>query len=366
MNREIGSNFDLNPNLKLSTKKGINLEQFGLKGSNTVFLSSGRGAEGFVLDEIETRNPDIKKIAFIPPFTCETVIEPFKKRGYKIFTYSISSSLKIDSRMFQEELMRSNAQVVLMHQYFGFQTCNLLPSVIEEARHKGIVFIEDRTQCLYSEFSVLPVDYIVGSLRKWTGLPDGGFAICRYGKFHKRPCEQDSLLESEKLKASYLKYDYIHNHRGDKKLFLELFERAEKILNEEEKYYNISPSSIQIQNSINIDELCQRRRKNYSYLYEQLKDIISINILTGKLKDDEVPLYFAITVDNRNDLQKYLREFQIYAPIVWPKSNADVLICKEADEIYNSILCLPIDQRYEIDDMERISIRVKEYFEKWK
>lgn len=366
MQKEIGSNFDLNPNLVLSKETTINLEQFGIEGTDKVFLSSGRSAQTLVLEEIERRNPALVKTALIPPFTCETVIEPFIKRGYKIYTYSIGQSLQVDARKFKKELNESQAMVVLIHQYFGFNTCKSLKSIIEEARKLGTVFIEDRTQCLYSGFPVLSSDYIVGSLRKWAALPDGGYAVCKSGKFHIRPKSHHAQLEAEKMEAAYLKYDYLHHGIGDKEVFLKKFNHAERFLNEEDRYYAISPMSVNIQGNMDIDSFCYKRRGNYLTLYNGIKKIKYLRLVTGKLSIEEVPLYLAVSTEHRDALQNFLKQNQIYAPVVWPKADISLDVCQEADELYKSILCFPIDQRYDIEDMERVIIKIKEYFEKWK
>lgn len=145
MQKEIGSNFDLNLKKIMNDepKSSIRLEK--LKGSDMVFLSTGRGAEGFVLDAIQARIPEIKKIALVPPFTCDTVLVPFLERKYKIVTYPIKETLDIDIEKFEETLTISRAQVVLIHRYFGFNTLKGFDDIIEKYSQKGVVFIEDIT-----------------------------------------------------------------------------------------------------------------------------------------------------------------------------------------------------------------------------
>ena len=66
MGKEIGSNFDLEPSMDLSVlPEKLYSEQFGVKGSDELFLSTGRGAENFILDTIEERNPKIKKVIYM-------------------------------------------------------------------------------------------------------------------------------------------------------------------------------------------------------------------------------------------------------------------------------------------------------------
>ena len=74
-----------------------------------------------------------------------------------------------------------------------------------------------------------------------------------------------------------------------------------------------------------------------------------------ELPENVVPLYFPILCMNRKEIQSTLVQNSIYAPIVWPKDEKCPKISIDSDYIYDHILCNPIDQRYSIDDMERIA-----------
>lgn len=363
MQKEIGSNFDLDPKRIPKQNLQLDIGEYGIGGNDKALLSTGRGAEHFVLDAIQERMPDIKRIAMIPPFTCETVIEPFIKKGYQISTYPINKNLEIEINNFRKSLISSGAQVVLIHRYFGFDTLKGLESIILEFSAQGIVFIEDMTQCIFSDHYKLTTDYKIGSLRKWSAIPDGGYATCREGTFNKKPVVFDAELEKEKSKAAYLKYYYLHENKGEKEIFLNRFKKAEDILDAEQRYYKMSPLSEKLQASLDIEELKRKRRNNYRKLYESLNRCGCAHILTPELGDADVPLYLALQCKNRKALQKKLADDGIYAPIVWPQSERMPMICSEAQDIYDTILCLPIDQRYDEYDMERIAFCVKEFFD---
>lgn len=359
MQREIGSDFWLNPHEKYVENKEIKLAKYGINGEDYVLLSTGRSAEKMVLETIEKRNPNIEKIALIPPYTCETVIQPFVTLGYKIHTYRIDDYLNATPEMLKEDIHNSKAQVVLFHRYFGFDTFEKCAFVIKEAREKGIIFIEDRTQNLYSKQLDLEVDYTIGSFRKWAGLTDGGFAVCKEGLFSKKTDIYDTKLEQSKLRASYLKYSYMEQFEGYKQKFLEEYKKAEDILCSEISYYSMSPMAQKIQVSLDLKSLKQRRQENYKKVFEELDSCKEIVSITPQISDNDVPLYYVILVKDRIKLQEKLRKYDIYAPIVWPMSDLGIDICDTAKNIHENVLCLPIDQRYGIDDMERMIECVK-------
>ena len=366
MQREIGSNFWLNPNVDYKDKAKVDIAKFGITGTDFVLLSTGRSAESCVLEAIEKRNPDIRKVAMLPPFTCETVIEPFVKHNYEIHSYSIDRKLNMSPEMLKDSLIQTNAQVVLLHRYFGFDTLEECDAVIREFSQKGVIFIEDRTQCIFSDFEDLSVDYVIGSFRKWAGMPDGSFAVCKIGLFHNKPEQYDERLEKEKLIACYLKYGYMENGWENKPEFLYQYQKAEHVLDEQNIIYKISPVSESVLEKLDLGQLKRRRRANYEYIFNGLKDCDFLEILTPSLDAQSTPLYFAVILKNRVKLQEVLREENIFAPIVWPKADITPSICESAQEIYDRILCIPIDQRYNLEDMQRILVTIEKAKEFWK
>lgn len=362
MQVEIGSNFWLNPQQDLSLNSTVDIKNFGVTCNDFVFLSSGRSAERCVLKTIEHHYPGIQKIALLPPFTCYTVIDPFIEYGYKIYSYPIADDLTISPERLQDLLMKTGANVVLFHRYFGFDTLQGVAPLVAEFIKKGIIFIEDKTQCIYSDLPELPVNYFFGSLRKWTGVPDGAFAACRNGFLAEKPEEYDTELESTKVKASYLKYEYMINGKDTKAEFRKWYGVAEEFLNAQDRLFKMSPISLSIQANTDVAALRIKRQQNYHSVYHALINCPSVKILTPRLQDENVPLYLMLLVKNRNDLQTALREQNIYAPILWPIPANIPEICEEAKVFYAHGLCIPIDQRYDLDDMQRITDTIKDFY----
>ena len=351
---EIGSNFWIAPEDIQGKATLLPPYSFGIEGSDYAWFSTGRSATRFVLKTIEERNPSIKKVALLPPFTCHTVIEPFVEYGYEIHTLPISLDLETTGDEIIHCQERSGASVLIVHRYYGFDTLPGFGRIVDVLRAKGVVIIEDITQCLYSFFKASDADYYVGSIRKWCGVPDGGFAICREGCFNGKPSVEDSEMVETKRLASILKYQYLFEHKGDKPTFKVKYREGEVLLDAQNGFYNISDVSASIQANLNLVTVRLSRQANYRALLNGLKSVQSFKIIFNDLQEDVVPLYFPILVDDRCSLQGFLADNDIYAPVVWPKPECCPPICKEAEEIYEKILCIPLDQRYGTDDMNRI------------
>jgi dTDP-4-amino-4,6-dideoxygalactose transaminase len=91
-----------------------------------------------------------------------------------------------------------------------------------------------------------------------------------------------------------------------------------------------------------------KRRRNFDYLHSKLK---STNSLTLNIKNDMIPMVYPYLVPNGNKLKKKLIAKKIYVATYWPSVMEN---CEKASfefTLANNTVCLPIDQRYGIDEM---------------
>lgn len=351
---EIGSNFwispeEVNGEPNLSTPK-----KFGCDGSDYVWMSTGRSATRLVLQTILQRNPQMNRIALLPSFTCHTVIEPFLELGFEIHTLPIAFGLITTIEEITQAIVETQATVLLVHRYYGFDTLPGFNSAINDIQRKGAIVVEDCTQCLYSTFENSNADYFVGSIRKWCGVPDGGFAVCREGTFLQKPNKHDKKLESAKREACELKYAYMFKGRDYKLESKQRYREAEHILDTQTDFYTIGKLSSIIQTNLDIEWLSRERRDNYEYLTRGLKKMNGISIIFSSLPQDVVPLYLPIWVEDRDKVQSVFADNAVYAPVVWPKAECCPSVCEYANGLYDHLLCIPIDQRYGRDDMQRV------------
>lgn len=360
---EIGSNFWLNPNQKFDKMDIGTPQQFKCKGVDYAWLSTGRSAIEFAIRAIEERKPDLKKVAVLPSFTCDTVFEPFLKLGYEVYYYPVERDLTTTSDSILETAFHYDASIVLFHRYFGFNTLDRqVDRMCGIMRGLGKYTIEDCTQCLYSDIPRADSDYTVASIRKWTGTPDGGFIVSHHSWLNNKPTSYDVELEKTKVDASYAKYRFLIERQGDKGEMLAMYRKAEDILDNQTEIYAISEMSVMVQASLNKEELVSKRRENFEFLSNKLTSHIKPVFHLGRNK--EVPLYFPVLVADRASLQKHLVNNAIYAPVVWPKDDKQLTQCEGAENAYDHLLCIPIDQRYGEDDMYRIVRVINDFYSK--
>lgn len=361
----MGSNFWFDVDeIKGSTE--INPNIYGIKGDDYIWTYSGREAISFALETILSVSSNIKKVALLPPYTCHTVFNPFYDYDFDVYSYEIDRHFISTKEMIIKRVEEVKPSVVLLQRYFGFDTIKDAVELVKYLKSKGIIVIEDATQAIFSNLDLLPVDYHVASVRKYFGTPDGGFIVSHCGKLNKDLfVDADAKRNELVIEASSLKNAYMNTRSGDKKEFLSRFGKAEEMLDDNKEFRKISDLSLKIQDSNNIGKIAEVRRNNYRYLYEQLKDVKGMEVILPVPNANEAPLYMPIYVEqDRLALQAHLRKASIYAPIVWPRpEKCSEYLGEVADDFYNHVICLLIDQRYDFNDIKREAYRVKEFFE---
>ena len=356
MKNEIGGFYEAVPQSELEGNRPEEtlydfMGQF--KGFHASYYSCGRQAIGAVIDDIEKRS-GCSKVCILPAYTCDTVIDPFTARGWKISFYDVDTDLNVCADELISLIDQVDPSVLLMHTYYGCDNIRDVRAQVKKWQdEKGLIFVEDMTQSLFLLDSIdLTADYYVGSLRKWFPIPDGGFALSgdvldenHYGEFTE-------YVEA-KTSAQKMKYDYLWDKREGKEDALEINRNTEEYLCVAELIYDISKISSDMLEKIDINTGRRARNKNAKILIDGLKDIPGIRSLISV--DTESPLYLPIIADDRDDLQKHLIKNDVFAPVLWPVPDecADTM-SDSTRRVYDNMLGIPCDQRYGKQDMERI------------
>lgn len=354
LSMEIGSEFWISD---IPSSKVID-RPFWLKPWNyAVLTSSGRGAISLLLQQVE---PEFKTV-LLPAYICESVILPFITNGYTCYFYDVTEDLTplIDNTNLYPEL-----DIFLHMGYFGFQTNNKLLDIIKQLKDKSTIIVEDITHTLFSQYHRFDDnDYYIASIRKWMGIPSGGFLASANIDINNNLKENFAFSDARK-EALTLKAKYIYNNEIDLKKteYRNIFAQAEDMLNEDLSAYEIDMLSKKIIYDINIGEMIKRRRSNFEILADGLRNIKLVRPIFKKFPDDICPLFYPVYInEKRNEVRKFLSEQNIYCPIHWEEpKRIENKNFKNASKIYKNIMSIPCDQRYGLKDMERIISVFKE------
>lgn len=307
--------------------------------SDTHWFLSGRIAQSAIITDILSKQK-VQTVA-LPSWCCESMIRPFLDVHLNVCFYPVVIE---QNRLIQH--LRFDCDILFVMDYFGFS------SSVDFSQCKSIV-IRDVTHSLFSKAHG-DADYTFGSLRKWIGIPTGGFA---WGNFSKKPKVDVPNTEYVKLRREAMdkKADYISGNRQDK-VFLDLFRSAEDFLDNAVGIYGAASDDIDSAKHLDVDFIRKKRRENVVELFKYIGDFA----IFKELHDEGCPLFLPIFIkDRRERLKRYLIEKSIYCPTHWPLSPYHRL-SDEEKLLYDSEISIICDQRYDKEDMRFIGETVLE------
>lgn len=276
---------------------------------------------------------------YVSFFTCGVVVDTLKQEGVNVVFFRLNYDLF--PLGLPESLEKGAA--ILYTNYWGICN-NLVNSLIQKFGENLIV---DAAQAFYYK----PPTGIVSmnSVRKFFGVPDGAYL---YGI--KNILEIPATESYNAFKHLLKRYEL-----GAEKSYADYL-AAEKVVDA----LNIAKMSKLTEGLLgvsNINLVAKVRRANFEYLHQHLS---SMNVLkVGSIYcDDCVPMVYPFKTKFKN-IRKYLILHGVYVATYWP----NVLEwCEESDIEYDfarNTIPLPIDQRYNKEDMDLIISLIREYDE---
>lgn len=291
-----------------------------------VYLNSGRHALEYIL-----RGLGNVRCLWIPYFTCDVVLQPLNKLGIAHKFYHINENLELAS-----EINLADGEYLLYTNYYGIKD-SYCTCVAEKYGERVIV---DNAQALFCK--VIPGIHQFYSPRKYMGMPDGGIAVTKIADYSETLSSDRSfdrcshLLKRMEMIPSEGYADFKLNSKKIAEAPLSL----------------MSPISKNIYGSVDLDFIKRRRRSNFERLHKALS---SSNCLRIPAMDDfACPLVYPYWHENGKALKKKLIADNIFVATYWPNVFEWTSPNDLEYELAERVVCIPIDQRYGFDDMDRI------------
>lgn len=354
MSYEIGSHFEFDKSISFKDRDHTNWLP---KGNDNAFTFSGRAAIELVIKDI--KNSKKLESVYMPSYCCDSMVQPFIKNNIKVIYYGV----EYDSERGIVYSINPDTEcdIFFAMSYFGLEHFKL-DKIITEFSNKGCLVIEDMTHRMLCVEAYSPAaDYSIGSIRKWFGVPTGGYASKREGVFSIKPhIDSDNLVE-QKVVAMQEKLKYLHGYNVLKDSFLNKFGEFEQKLKFIDSDYMIDKISFEIITSIDIEAIREQRISNAKVLYKGLK---GFNFIEPLISDPDFekgcPLFVPVLIRDgeRDNLREYLIQHSIYCPIHWPSK------LNEYSTILESELSLICDHRYTKTDMEYILKKIRQWINK--
>ena len=307
----------------------LELSKRGHYYENALKLNSARNCLECILKERHYT------LVYVPYYTCEVVIEPFAKLDIEYRYYKINYTLEPTDL---PELHTGEA--FLYTNYFGLKQ----EYVRFLANIYGQSLIVDNSQAFFAK----PIEHIdtFYSARKFFGVPDGAY------------------LYAEGVSVD--QYEYSQS-AGRMSHLLTRLENGAEAGYEEFKKNDASLSNLPISRmslltsrileSINYEAIAARRRSNYLLLNDTLGIINDVHL--SMESEEDVPMAYPFIDSRQRISRERLIGNKIFVAKYWPNVIDHTNFATESF-LANSLLPLPIDQRYGQDDMKRIISTINE------
>jgi len=327
------------------------------KKKNFIYLDTGRSALYLALNAIIEQSGKMK--AWLPYYTCQSVIMPFKQLGFEVNYYSMGSNLN------NPDLLpgRLDGAVFLFINYFGKQNYAITDWLDKVLPHDFGFIIEDNVPASLSTNTGQYGDFIINSYRKFLPQPDGALLASDF-PLNFYPDKADETFVSAKALGKI-----IREYRGSLATYLSMLTEAENNLDKTAvKPRLMSYLSHFIFSRTDINKVAVTRRYNWTYLADLLKAQPKLKEkvfpLFDSLHEGEVPLGFPVIVDSkwRNQLRSYLKSQNIYCPVHWPIQASAPAAYRSDVILSNSILTLPIDQRLDKEALTYMMQKILQFF----
>jgi hypothetical protein len=321
-----------------------------LGGGDRRFCMSGRCAIYYCL--LDLAEKDAKRTAYLPAYTCETVVAPYKKAGYKLKFYDVDPCGLVPR--FDRKLI-ADISVLGLCGYYGFSYYDR--DFVNECVQAGVAVIQDIT---HSAFSLDGIEerayYTAGSLRKWLGIASGGIAVKRNGSFDPGLLPPDE----EHLRGRYACFEErkraVNHEAGasDEKAG-EIFWDTELRLRKMFDAYASDSLSEEIIRTFPFEDMIQKRRENYAAILARNPFGPAVQPVFPVLNEGVCPSHMSLYSPDRDRAQEFLAGQGIGSTFYWPfHGEAELNDFPGTRYICDHIYSVPVDQRYSTEDMDLV------------
>ena len=321
--------------LPLETK--IDEDYFSKYGSDHVVrTNSAKAAIYFAVQKMKPTK------LYVPYYMCNSVLHMLAGSGVCVEKYWLNDELL--PALEKTDLKEENTQTIgiLLVNYFGVMDQKISQLV---GQYKNVII--DNSHAFFCPPILREDVYNVYSCRKFVGVPDGGYLVSK---------TQLSLeLEPDRI-GYHFSYLVISPEYSMNEAYTEKIESDKYFY---DNYKGMSRISQGLLSSVDYEFIKQKREENFNMLHGQLKAYNQFLIEGNNTAPYLYPFrpkknYKGNTIDVAA-LKKSLVAQKIYTPTLWRE-----LITSEYEEtleyqISKNTVFLPIDQRYDVQDMEYLA-----------
>ena len=293
--------------------------------------NSAKTAIWFALRQMPVRT------IYIPHYICSSVREMVLKSGYEVKPYLIDRNLLPEPESIEEDAG------ILIVNYFG-----IMEDAVRKAADRYRNVILDQSHAFFAEPLMREDVFNVYSCRKFFGVPDGGYLI---GQSLKKP---EPLPEEESV-SEHFGYLVTSLEQGTNAAYREKQESDRYFYG---RYLGMSQLTRIMLSTVDYAAVRRKRQENYRLLRELLG---GCNRFTAET--DALPAAYLYPFFGTPELKRRLVAEKIYVPTRCRELNSADFAGTREYALSDCISFLPVDQRYDSEDMAYLAGRVKKIME---
>lgn len=285
--------------------------------SSAKALNCGRNCLAYLI-----RSRNIRKLS-VPYFLCDSIKNVCVKENVQLRYYHISSDFNLT-----DIELKSDEWLYIVN-YYGQLSSNKIRQVKESFTR----IIVDNAQAYFD----MPIDGTdtLYTCRKYFGVADGAFLYT------------DSELKDEiSVDESFDRMRFLLGRfeRTASEFYSEYSENNHAF--DSAPIKKMSKLTNNLLHSIDYDIIKNRRTKNFKVYSKHLKDINRLN-----LRIPEGAFAYPLLIENGYEIRSELQKKKIYIPTLWPNVMNDTASNSLEYNYAKNILPLPVDQRYNENDI---------------
>ena len=300
---------------------------------NGILLNTGRNALEYILRSIG----EVKHI-YLPYYTCEVVLEPIEKLRIPYTFYHINRQFEM-----VDDIQPQEGEFIIANNYFGIKDAYIQ----QLAERYGDRLIVDCAQAFFAK--PIPDIKCFYSTRKYVGVADGGVAYL--GNLSDGDVEVTEIERTDEHDSHLLKRKQFGAEAG----FADYQANEKKLDNQLIRL--ISVNTKWILDHVDYDKVIARRRENFQYLHKALAEKNQLQL--PAFDTFACPMVYPYLL-NDAILKQQLIKNNVFVATYWPNVFE---WCKPNDWEYalaERTVFVPIDQRYGIEEMQRIVEIIKQ------
>ena len=344
------------------------------QGKETGLYDYGRTAMGEGLDMLGLSSQDT---ILVPDYICVEAMEPIWKCGLNYQYYPIRiEGLKPDFGRLAS-LMKGHVKALLLIHYFGFENC--IETVLQMCKKNNVVLIEDCAHSFLSRYRSRLLgtfgDMGLYSFHKLLPSENGGALCINEDKMNKRIRRKNLPALSDDLKiifASCLRHletnwgiPVMDALRFKNKIFFPYGNEKPYTneISEKTNLCSISKLALKIFSLGGFDNIVERRRENYAYLANKIKEVKQIKPIFPLFSGGVCPQVFPAIAKDRDELIEYFLKNNIEA-YKWPVLPEDVVGTEYKDALFleHHLLALPIHQTLKKHHLDFMAHTLKRFY----